>query len=77
MEAIEQNDIRLKIKCSPDNVFTRSGCKVDVVDLNARLNRDMIYGYVDKGGKKIPHYWFSNGRFRMLSESNLDLVVKI
>ena len=72
----DMNDIRSLISSNPDVVFTRSGHKVEVNSLDSGCGRNLIHGRVLKDGKRIPHYWHSDGRFNRGETSPVDIILK-
>lgn len=70
------SDIRLLVSRHPDSVYTREGHKVEIITTSAGLHHNLIYGYVHKNGKKIGHYWQSDGSFGYKYYSPISLVVK-
>lgn len=69
-------DIRLLVSMHPDCVYTREGHKVEIVTTSAGCNKDLIYGYVHKNGKKIGHYWQSDGSFGDNHRSPINLEIR-
>lgn len=69
-------DIRILVANHPDAVFTRDGHRVEIVSTSAGWQRSLIYGYVLKDGKKVGHYWQSDGSFGHKYFSPVSLVVK-
>lgn len=70
------SDIRILIANHPDSVYTRGGHKVEIVTTSAGWQHNLIFGYVHKDGKKIGHYWQSDGSFGHKHFSPVSLVVK-
>lgn len=69
-------DIRLLVSMHPDCVYTREGHKVEIVTTSAGCNKNLIYGYVHKSGKKIGHYWQSDGSFGDNHRSPINLEIR-
>lgn len=69
-------DIRLLVSRYPNSVYTREGHKVEIVTTSAGCHNNLIYGYVHKNGKRIGHYWQSDGSFGDNHHSHISLEIK-